>query len=148
MEEPECPAKPVNADGDLRGSHDLRREAALHSLLEGHTQVQAARIAGVSDRTVRRYLDDPAFRKALRAGRERTRLVQRNRSATLQASALDILDRLLESDSERVQLDAVKIAVSLSRVTEVEDLEERIADVEQQVLDDPTFEAPTLIAEP
>jgi hypothetical protein len=45
-----------------------KQSAAVAALLEGQTQAGAARAAGGTKKTVQRWLDEPAFVAALRAG--------------------------------------------------------------------------------
>jgi transposase-like protein len=50
----------------------VKQQAALDSLLADGDQVKAARAAGVNDRTLRRWMHDPAFAAALQQAQDAT----------------------------------------------------------------------------
>ena len=97
----------------------IRRETYEHRLVaalaEGATQVEAARRAGVTDRTVRRRLDEPEFLERVRT--ERAAMLGRasGRSAALVVEAMAVVQTLLGSDDEPIQLRAAQLAIDTAR---------------------------------
>ena len=107
---------------------DAATNAAL-SLATGHTQAEAAEEAGVTDRTIRRWLNDPAFaeevdrltlmsdvatrahrlRIAMRAVRERIRA-----ETGEVVTSKDILDwlKFAQSETDGVKLDLASLAAA------------------------------------
>jgi hypothetical protein len=117
----------------------LRRKKAEDALLAalacGATAENAARAAGVCERTVYRRLTDPAFRKQLDA--LRADMVQRTANM-LSAAALESVKTLLtlqkEAPSPAVRLGAAKAVLELSiRMRESSELLMRIAALEEHL---------------
>jgi len=109
-------------------------EATLLAALAGGSTVQeAARAAGVSEATAYRRLREPAFCQALAAAR--ADLIKRatGKLAAACAAAAATLARLLQADSESVQLGAARSIMELAvRMRETEELEARVAALEAQ----------------
>ena len=106
-----------------------------HSLVEalagGASQVDAARAAGVSTRTVRRRQSDPGFVRRVRD--RRLQLVQEigGRTAALASRAVTTLESCLDCSSPAVQLRAAQLVIALARDNAMEaDLEDRIERLE------------------
>jgi hypothetical protein len=90
--------------GDALTPRQLRAVAAL---VEGLDQAQAARSAGISTRTLRRWQEEPAFKAALtRASADAFEIVCR-RMGKLAARAVNVLSRSLIA-AERNGADANK----------------------------------------
>jgi len=98
--------------GIRRETYERRLVAAL---AEGATQVEAGRRAGVTDRTVRRRLDEPEFLERVRT--ERAAMLGRasGRSAALVVEAMAVVQTLLGSDDEPIQLRAAQLAIDTAR---------------------------------
>jgi DNA-binding transcriptional MerR regulator len=91
------------------------REKALNSLLESATITDAAQKCGLSDKTLRRYLEDEEFQKEYRAAR---RLVfEQNivRLQSLHAGAVDTLERNLNCENPSVEVRAAQIIIEGNR---------------------------------
>lgn len=124
-------------DGSRMSDRPARRrrgdEVLLAALAAGHSHPEAGKLAGLSERTVRRRLADPLFRAELDAMKRE--VVQRTAASLADASteAVGTLRLLLASREEWVQLRA---AVSLLDVTiryrETLELSERLAALEER----------------
>ncbi len=110
-----------------------KQQAVLAALLSGATQAEAARAAGVGEKTVWRWRREPAFEAALRAGgAELVAAALRNLSALAQPAAAT-LGAILADDSASTsaKLKAAGIVFdNLLRLREQVDLAERIAALE------------------
>ncbi len=98
-----CPMKTAN------------KEKALSALLESATITDAAQKCGLSDKTLRRYLEDEEFQKEYRVAR---RLVfEQNivRLQSLHAGAVDTLERNLNCENPSVEVRAAQIVIESSR---------------------------------
>ncbi len=91
------------------------REKALTALLDSATITEAAKKCGLSEKTLRRYLDDAEFQKEFRAAR-RT-LFEQNiiRLQSLHAGAVDALERNLNCENPSVEVRAAQIIIEGSR---------------------------------
>jgi hypothetical protein len=104
-------------DTRATSSRQARTEAALDvvvtALGRGRTQREAAALAGISERTVRRYLDNPEVRARL--SKEREAVIQQGFGAVANhfADAVETVARLLRSDEQRVQLQAARTLMSV-----------------------------------
>jgi hypothetical protein len=108
-----------------------KREQAVGALLTAATIGRAADAVGVSERTLRRWLKEPQFRRAYLDARracvdQTVALVQQ-----LGASAVLALGEALRHRDVNARLRAVKIALDVAlKGVEVADLEERLAALE------------------
>ncbi len=107
------------------------RAVAIAALAAGLTQAEAAERAGVSERTLRRWLKDPEFAQALadaqaQAGAE----VLKQVTAAITA-AVDTLQGLLQEESPSIRLQAAKALLVLwLKIRESVVLEERVRRLE------------------
>lgn len=112
-------------------------DALLLALASGQTVRDAARTAGVGERTATRRLADPAFARqvdALRAEMVRRAL---GKMADGMAEAADTLRQLLRAESESVRLGACRAALELSvKLREAVEFEQRLAAVELRLCGD------------
>ena len=90
-------------------------DVVVAALAGGATEVEAGRRAGVSDRTVRRRLQDPAFVDRVR--RVRYEMMQRaaGQSAGYVSAAVDVLHDLLQSESDATRLRAAQLMIDVAR---------------------------------
>ena len=117
------------AGGDRRDAD----QALVAALAAGATKQEAARLAGVGERTIYRRLEDPDFRR--RVDQARSELVTQavGRLADASAAAVTTLRALLGADSESVRLGACRAILDLGlKLRESEELERRIAALEEQ----------------
>jgi AraC-like DNA-binding protein len=117
-----------------------RKELAIAALLAAPTLAEAAQVCGVSERTLRRWLQDETFARRYR--RERTRLLEssvnllRQKSVAAVETLAEVADNKQSPASARVS--AARSLVELAiKGAEVQDLEERITELEQVERDKP-----------
>jgi hypothetical protein len=94
------------------------RDAALiEALARGATHAAAARAAGMSERTVRRRLEDPVFRARVEARRQELFDEAAARIVSAADRAATTLVELLEAESEAVRLRAAQALLADARAT-------------------------------
>ena len=112
-----------------------KQQKALDALLRGCTQEAAAREAGVSRRTLGRWMSrNVAFQQALRdAEQEALKRIHR-RLAALAENACDALARALQGEAQPAQVRAADIVLArLMPLRELVEIEERLQALEEQV---------------
>lgn len=77
-------------------------------LARGWTQVKAARAGGVCPDAVTRWLREPDFRRHVQALRDRLMDAAVGQLVAMSGKALGRLERLLESDSEQIAIQAIR----------------------------------------
>jgi hypothetical protein len=103
-------------------------------LAAGKTVRETALKVGVSERTIHRRLDDPAFVRRVKDLREQMvgRALGRLSASTGRAAA--VLRRLLGSDKPEIQLKAARAVLELTlRVHDQVELADRLAEIEKQL---------------
>ncbi len=110
-------------------------DALLLALAAGDTLRQAAKKAGISERTASRRTADPDFRRRLteaRAGMVERALGKLADGAT---EAVDTMRRLLKSRKETVRLSAARAMLELgNRLRESVEMQARLVALEDQLL--------------
>ena len=107
--------------------------ALLAALAGGASHQEAAALAGVSERTAYRRLEDPAFRQQLAGARSELIARATGRLAAACSAAAATLAGLLKADSETVRLGAARSILELAiKLRDAEELEARIATLEEQ----------------
>jgi site-specific recombinase XerD len=112
----------------------VRQQRAIEQLLTAESLTQAAVAAGISRRTLTRWLADPAFVAALeQAGSEAVANAARKLSG-LSETAVEELRSILENGStEVVRLRAIEMVLAHAlRWRELADLERRVAALEEK----------------
>jgi hypothetical protein len=117
-------------------AHNGRREVVALGLAAGRTVRDAAREAGCGERSVHRWLGDPAFRGRVAALRTELFGLAAGRLSELACRAAETLGALLEAKNESVRLQAAKAVLecgtrlheSLDIARRLEDLEGRLAE--------------------
>jgi hypothetical protein len=113
-------------------------EIVLTVLAAGGSPAAAAQQAHCSERTVRRRLQDPAFRQKVDEARAKMVADAVGRLSVIGTLAADVLHGLLSSHTERVRLLAARSSLELmlrgtetvTLVKQVEELKTRLAQVE------------------
>jgi molybdenum-dependent DNA-binding transcriptional regulator ModE len=109
-------------------------ERLLSALAAGSSVEQAARTAGVSERTAYRRLGDPAFRSRLASVRDELVAEALGELAGSASEAVATLRRLLAAGSEHVQLGAARVLLDqLLRLREAVELAERVSALERRL---------------
>lgn len=129
------------AGNGRRGSVALREEkqtpgvvTLILALASGDSVKDAARQAGCSERTVYRRLRNESF--VQRINQARTSMLQQavGRLAKAVPKASEVLDRLLDSPSERIRLQAVKVVIDSSiKLSDAAAYEQRLASLESML---------------
>jgi hypothetical protein len=104
------------------------------ALAAGASQADAARQAGLTDRTARRKLARPGFRRLV--AELRGELIARalGRLADNMTRAADALAGLLDSDDDRLRLRTARALLSLGlRLRDSVDLSERVRELEEEL---------------
>jgi hypothetical protein len=116
-----------------RGRQNADEPLAV-GLAGGLTVKEAARKAGVSERTAYRRLEDPEFRRHVAA--LRTEMTERavSQLADAQADAALALRRLLKAKTDTVKLGAARSILELaSKLQASVELERRLAELERRL---------------
>src|SRR5680860_1238028 len=90
---------------------DPQDEVLAQALAEGASQVEAGNRAGVSDRTVRRRLREPAFRELVNQKRRDMITEASGRSSAQLNAAVATLTELLSSAEDSVRLRAAQLLI-------------------------------------
>jgi hypothetical protein len=109
-----------------------QREIALAALLTAPTITEAAKVAGLGESTLRRWLSEPAFQAAYREAREEAVRMAVGRLQGLLAKATETLDRTMACGTAGIELRAAVAVFELAyKGGEVIDLAERVAALEE-----------------
>lgn len=117
------------AGGDRRNANPV----LLAALAGGATVQDAATLAGVSERTAHRRLEDPAFQREVLAARAALVTGAVCKLAAASTEAADTLRALLGAESETVRLGAARSILELgTKLRESEEYEARIRALEER----------------
>jgi DNA-binding transcriptional MerR regulator len=109
------------------------KEKALSALLESATITDAAQKCGLSEKTLRRYLDDADFQTEFRAARRVVFEQNIARLQSLHAGAVDTLERNLTCENPSVEVRAAQIIIEGNRKDfETLDILERLETLENE----------------
>ncbi len=109
------------------------KEKALTALLAHSTIVEAAQTSGLSEKTLRRYLEDAEFQKEFRAARRVVFEQNIVRLQSLHAGAVDTLERNLNCENPSVEVRAAQIIIEGNRKDfETLDILERLEKIENE----------------
>src|SRR5437867_3562302 len=108
-----------------------KREAAIAALLVEPTIAKAAVVAGIGEKTLRRWLAEPDFHAAYRVAREQVVTTAVGRLQGLLAKAAETLDRTMTCGTPAVEARAaVAVIAQAFRGAELLDVAERVAALE------------------
>ena len=105
---------------------------AIVALLSGKTNSQAAQSAGVTERTIYRWLSDPSFRSELSEAERQMIESATRQMSSLQEKAINILEQLLESQdvSPHTRLSIANSILRLSLAFRDRNIERRLYQLE------------------
>lgn len=110
------------------------KEKALTALLESASITEAANKCGLSEKTLRRYLEDAEFQKDFRAARRTVFEQNIARLQSLHAGAVDTLERNLNCENPSVEVRAAQIIIEGNRKDfETLDILERLEKIENSI---------------
>ena len=112
--------------------------ALVVAVAAGLTNKQAAEQASVSESTVYRRLREPAFKQQVSEARAATVEQASARLTSASLMAIQTLLQLLDAESESVRLGSARAILELGvKFREAQELEARIAQLEQQLTNQP-----------
>ena len=110
-----------------------RQQRAIRALMENRTNGEAAKAAGIGERTLYRWLSEPLFRQALQDAENQAADMTARRLATGTRLALDVLVTIMESEAagDTLRLQAAKAWLeNYHRARDDGDLDRRITALE------------------
>ena len=127
-------AGPTPGEEMTDGGLTAGQEKAIHALLSSVTVEAAAKKAGVSDRTLHRWLNDPGFRQGYLAAR---RQVMEQAVGSLQRASLGAVEALVRNLKCGVPGTEVRAALVILdaglKGVEMMEFEDRLAAVEESL---------------
>jgi DNA-binding transcriptional MerR regulator len=109
------------------------QENALNALLASASITEAAQKCGLSEKTLRRYLDDAEFQKEFRSARRMVFEQNIVRLQSLHTGAVDALERNLNCENPSVEVRAAQIIIEGNRKDfETLDILERLEAIENE----------------
>ncbi len=112
--EPECP----QMSADVRRSENLqlthRQQAVLPVMAATPSLAEAARVAGFSERTLRRWLEDDHFRDELTRLRQESASLARQELQGLMLRSVSVLAEAMDAPDMAVRLRAARYALSFA----------------------------------
>jgi hypothetical protein len=116
------------------GEKLVRREQAIAALLSEKNIPNAAACAGVSLRTLTRWLAKPGFRRAYRQARRQVVDQALSRLQAALGRAVSTLEDLLTAENANVRLNAAKTIVEqCNKAVELDDLAEQLDALKRQI---------------
>jgi hypothetical protein len=111
-----------------------KKEEAILALLQQRNVEEAARVAGISERTLDRWMQEPDFDAAYRAARRAAFSQSTARLQQMSSAAVTTLGKIM-LDGSAPAASRVRAADSIlnhgAQAIEIEDLEARVAEVER-----------------
>ena len=140
----QCPEMSANVrDSEISGLSGLtlRQQAVLPVMVNSPSLAEGARLSGVSERTLRRWLDDDAFRDELARRRQESADLACQALQGVLLRSVSVLAESLEDPDKSVRLRAARYAMSFAAtirrlerpVEEVDKLRQQIDDLEHVV---------------
>ena len=113
----------------------FRQHSTLPAIAVARSVAQAARDTGVAERTLRRWLSDPEFRKELNRVRQESYDLARQQLQALLPRAVSVITEIAENSPDPVlRLRAARYLMTYSnRIHEVEKLQSRVMDLNEAV---------------
>jgi hypothetical protein len=114
--------------------NDTRKGKAIEALGVGLSVTDASEKAGVTRKTVYRWLDDDDFKSKVAKRQSDVLERVRGRLSALAIKSLDVLEALMDSRNETIRLRASNSVLSrITEILEVLSLEERIEKIESEI---------------
>lgn len=112
-----------------------KQHNAIVALLEKPTVEQAAESAGISSKTIYRWMEEPGFRSALSSAEEGVLDESTRRLMQLSSQAIDALENVMHNPSQEgasnKRLAALAMLDQLCKFRELRNLEERLSTLEE-----------------
>jgi molybdenum-dependent DNA-binding transcriptional regulator ModE len=130
-------ADEITQEGDDDVALPPKQELALRAIAVSPTLKEAARAAGVSDATLWRYMQEPAFKRRLRNARREAVSHALIRMQRASGEAVTVLEELMRSEkaSASARISAARAIIDYSmRAVEMDELQSRIDELEEFIL--------------
>ena len=112
----------------------FRQESALPVIAAAPTIAQAVRNSGVSESTLRRWLDDEDFREELTTLRQESAQLARQELQGLMLTGLSVISETMSDPNSSIRLRAAHYAVSFAlQINEAENLRREVRELEDAV---------------
>ena len=111
----------------------IKQAAAIRALLVNPNVASAATAAGVAERTVYRWMDEPAFRSALASAQDEALDAATRNLVALTGSAITVIQTVLDAPVEKTsnKLRAATVVLdNVLKLVELRDLAQRVAALE------------------
>ena len=111
---PQCPEMSANVrDSEISGL-TLRQQAVLPVVVNSPSLAEGARLSGVSERTLRRWLEDDAFRDELARRRQESADLACQALQGVLLRSVSVLAESLEDPDKSIRLRAARYAMSFA----------------------------------
>ena len=125
---------------DLTGL-SFRQQAALPAIAAAPSLAQAARDAGIEDRTLRRWLRDPRFAERLAALRQQSVVLAREELGSLARRGMSVFAEAMEDPDPAIRLRAARYALSHAvQLAEIQNLGATLQEMRQFITQSETAE--------
>ena len=109
----------------------LRQQSALPIIAASPTVAQAARVSGIGESTLRRWLDEDGFRDELTRLRQESADLARQELQGLMLRRVSVLNEALDHPDQAIRLRAARYALSFAaRIREAETIRKDIQTLE------------------
>ncbi len=113
-DQPQCPEMSANVrDSEISGL-TLRQQAVLPVMVNSPSLAEGARLSGVSERTLRRWLEDDAFRDELARRRQESADLACQALQGVLLRSVSVLAESLEDPDKSIRLRAARYAMSFA----------------------------------
>ena len=130
-ESPEWLEMTENAGENKKSGLSFRQESALPAIAAAPSIAQAARDARISERTLRRWLDDEDFREEVINLRQESAQLARQELQGLMLTGLSVLASAMQSPDEPTRIRAARYVVSFGiQIGEAEQLRREVRNLE------------------
>lgn len=120
-------------DGAKMRNLTVRQRAAIVALLVATNRAEAANRAGVSERTLTRYLADPTFRTEYRTAARDAAETAVNRILGAQERAIDTLLDVMGDGTPAARQRAARAVLEVGLRLADEDIDRRLSEVERRL---------------
>ena len=141
VDQPQSPEMSANVRNSEISGLTLRQQAVLPVMVNSPSLAEGARLSGVSERTLRRWLEDDAFRDELARRRQESADLACQALQGVLLRSVSVLAESLEDPDKSIRLRAARYAMSFAAtirrlerpVEEVDKLRQQIDDLEHVV---------------
>ncbi len=116
----------------------FRQQSVLHIIAVSHTVAQASRDSGVSEKTLRKWLDEPSFSRELDRLREEAYNLARKQFQALVPQLISVLAReAIENPDPSIRIRAARYALNYAvKFSDFDKLVDDVRDLQRVILED------------